>query len=221
MRKKSKWMIVVMALIMAFSLTACGDSEEPAESADCWADQYAALIESGEAREFADYDSMKATLDDIRDESGATYVYAMSPMKDGKPSLDGDATAEGSFAITVDGSEDPDDWGVDYGWEIQFTEAWEGTPAAARSAWNDSDTEQCWSAFAPVYDEEGNVICLLGIDFPCTDVIVDNPQWNRDGDSWNGFEDEITGEVPETIQAMMDDVTALADKYAKQLSHSK
>lgn len=218
MRRKSKLTIIIMSFIMVFSLTACGGtSEEP----ECQADQYVSLINSGEARDFADYDSMKAELDKIREESGATYVYALSPGKDGVPSLDGETGKDGAFLITVDGSEDPDDWAVDYGWEIQFTEAWNGEPAAARSAWDDSDDLQCWSAFAPVYDSNGNVVCILGIDYPCTDVIADNPEWNRDAEDWNGFEDEITAEVPEAVQGVIDNVTSLAEKYAKQLSFSE
>lgn len=228
MRKKSKWLIALMALILAFSMTACGEKEEAADepaapSADCWADQYVALINSGEARDFADYDDMKAKLDEIREESGATYVYALSPGKDGVPSLDGDTTENGAFLITVDGSDDPDDWAEDYGWEVQFTEAWNGTPAAARSAWDNDDAgdnhDICWSAFAPVYDSEGDVICILGIDYPCADVLKDYPAWNRDADEWNGYEDEIGEEVPADVQAIKDETISLVTKYAEMLSH--
>lgn len=217
MKKYLKLLVAVLTMALVLSVTACGDKQDNTAD-ECWADQYAALIESGEARDYADYEAIKAELDKIREESGANYVYALSPDKDGAPSLDGDTTETGSFLITVDGSEEPDDWAVNYGWEIQFTEAWDGTPAAARSAWDDEEG-QCWSAFAPVYGEDGAVVCILGIDYPCGDVIADFPEWNRDDASWNGFEDEITGDVPEEIQAVIDSTTELADKYAKQLSH--
>lgn len=217
MKKYLKLLVAVLTMALMLSVTACGDKQDNTAD-ECWADQYAALIESGEARDYADYEAIKAELDKIREESGANYVYALSPDKDGAPSLDGDTTETGSFLITVDGSVEPDDWAVNYGWEIQFTEAWDGTPAAARSAWDDEEG-QCWSAFAPVYGEDGAVVCILGIDYPCGDVIADFPEWNRDDASWNGFEDEITGDVPEEIQAVIDSTTALADKYAKQLSH--
>ena len=217
MKKYLKLLVAVLTMALMLSVTACGDKQDNTAD-ECWADQYAALIESGEARDYADYEAIKAELDKIREESGANYVYALSPDKDGAPSLDGDTTETGSFLITVDGSEEPDDWAVNYGWEIQFTEAWDGTPAAARSAWDDEEG-QCWSAFAPVYGEDGVVVCILGIDYPCGDVIADFPEWNRDDASWNGFEDKITGDVPEEIQAVIDSTTELADKYAKQLSH--
>ena len=182
-----------------------------------WADQYTALLESGEARDYADYDAMKAELDDIRIATGATYVYVLTPGTDGTPDIAGESGEDGAFLITVDGSEDPDDWAVDYGWEKQFTEAWEGEPAAARSAWEESDTTGCWSAFAPVYNSEGTVVALLGFDFPADKIITDYPEWDRDSDKWNGFEDEITGEVPADVQAVIDHVTSLAAKYAKAL----
>ncbi len=217
MKKYLKLLAVILTMALVFSMTACGGGQDTAAD-DCWADQYAALIESGEARDFEGYEALKAELDKIREECGANYVYALSPSKDGAPSLDGDTGENGSFMITVDGSADPDDWAVDYGWEIQFTEAWEGTPAAARSAWDDEEG-QCWSAFAPVYGADGNVVCILGIDYPCGETIADYPEWNRDDASWNGFEDEITGDVPEAVQAVIDSTTELADKYAKQLSY--
>lgn len=233
MRKKAKWLMILMALIMAFSMTACGGgggeeeapAEEPAASADCWADQYVALIESGEARDFADYEDMKATLDGFREECGATYIYTLSPSVDGELVLSSDDTNKQHFLITVDGSEDPDDWAVDYEWEIQFTEAWEGAAASARSAWiNDEAGDNhdiCWSAFAPVYDSEGNVVCILGVDYPCADVLNDYPEWNRDTDDWNGYEDEIKEDVPADVQAVMDKTTSIANRYAQVLSVSK
>ena len=215
MKMKSKVLVVLLALVLVFSMSACGGSDAEAT----WGDRYAALLDSGEARDNADYDAMKAELDTIREDIGATYVYVLTPAgEDGvTPDPAGESGEDGAYLITVDGSEDPDDWGVDYGWEKQFTEAWEGTPAAARSAWNDSDTEQCWSAFAPVYDSEGTVVALLGIDYPCTDVAQANPEWNRDAAEWNGFEDEITGEVPADVAAIREYVTNLAAKYAATL----
>lgn len=224
MKRKFKWFIALVALMAALSLTACGDNEEAAvdDTQDStWADRYETLLEAGDARDNADYDSLKAELDDIRAASGATYVYVLTPGTDGTPDINAESGEEGHYLITVDGSEEPDDWAVDYGWEIQFTEAWEGTPAAARSAWNDSDTEQCWSAFAPVYDSNGTVVCILGIDYPCTEVIAEYPEWNRDSDSWNGFEDEIDADIPTEVQEMMDLTIELATKYADQLSNAK
>ena len=79
MKKYLKLLAVVLTLALAFSVTACGDKEEAAAD-ECWADKYVALIESGEARDFADYDALKAELDKIREECGANYVYALSTL---------------------------------------------------------------------------------------------------------------------------------------------
>ena len=216
---KKRILVVLMAMVMvfsmSFSLTGCG-GDDP----QCWGDKYAALLDSGEAREYEGYDEMKAELDGIREEIGATYVYVLTPAgEDGvTPDPAGANGEDGAYLITVDGSEEPDDWAVDYGWEVQFTEAWTGTPAAARSAWDDSEDLKCWSAFAPVYTSEGEVVAILGIDYPCTEVAVANPEWNRDAAEWNGFEDEITGEVPVAVSTMRELVTQYAAKYAAKLS---
>ena len=153
-------------------------------------DQYKALIESGEGDKYADYAAMKEQLDKIREDTGSTYVYTLSPGKDGVPSLDGETGEGAHFLIGIDGSEDPDPWGEDYEWEIQFEEAWNGQTAAARSAWADSDDgkELCWSAFAPIKDSDGNVVCILGVDYPANEIL-DYPEWNRDSDSWNKIEE--------------------------------
>lgn len=218
MKKKSKLSVVLLALLMVFSMaaiTGCGSDDAS------WGDRYAALLESGEARDYEDYDALKSELDTIREDCGATYVYVLTPAgEDGiTPDPTGAYDENGSYLITVDGSEDPDDWCVDYGWEIQFTEAWEGTPAAARSAWDDGGS-YCWSAFAPIYDSEGTVVAILGIDYPCDEVITAYPEWNRDAKDgvWNGFEDEITGDVPDDVAAMRELVTNYAAEYAAQLS---
>ena len=98
MKKYLKLLAVVLTLALAFSVTACGDKEETAAD-ECWADKYVALIESGEARDFADYDALKAELDKIREECGANYVYVLSPEKDGEPALECDTSDKVDFLI--------------------------------------------------------------------------------------------------------------------------
>ena len=144
-----------------------------------WGDLHVALMESGEEAEFESFEEMKAVLDGFRVESGAYYVYAFYPSGD---------PASSAYIITVDGSEDPDEFGTEYDFEIQFIEAWSGTPAAARSSWNnDGPEDPVWSAFAPVHDSEGNVVALVGVDYPAP-VVVDFQEWSRDSEEWNGIE---------------------------------
>ena len=205
---------MVMVVSMAFCITGCGSDAEAT-----WADRYAAVLDSGEARDNADYQALADELSAIKEEVGATYCYVMTPAgEDGTPDPAGDYSKDGAFLLTVEGSDDPDPWAEDYGWEIQFTEAWEGTPAAARSAWNETETTGCWSAFAPVYTSEGTVVAILGFDYPADDIIVNYPEWDRYNDAWNGFEDEITGEVPTAVADTMTFTKLLAAKYAAKLS---
>ena len=223
-----KRIAMLLTLVLALSLTACGSTEDKdkgngkdngqeqqKETTDqTWVQRHMDLLASGEGADHEDYDALRTELDAMRKESGATYMYLLLPMKDGMPALDGDPN--GDFAITVDGGEDPDDYGLSYGWEVQFLEAWEGTPAAARSGWDEEDFS-CWSGFAPVY-HEGKVVGILGVDYPCTDLMEEYPEWNRDREGWNGFEDEITGTVPEAVQAQIDKSISVAEKYAKEVS---
>ena len=152
-----------------------------------WGDQHVALIKSKEGEKYKDFKDMKTTLDGFREESGAYYIYALYPEDpESAATTDGKTEKPTPFLITVDGSEDPDAYGTEYEWEIQFTEAWNGAPAAARSAWADDDEgkDLCWSAFAPIHDSKGNVVAILGVDYPAPEILK-FPEWNRDAREWN------------------------------------
>ena len=144
-----------------------------------WCDRLETLISRnlGEATmNSSEYAALSATLSGYIKECGATYMYALVP------------DSEGSYYITVDGSEDPDTWGTSYGSEVQFKEAYEaGLVASARSGWQDGDGKWCWSVFSPLYNSNGNIIAILGIDYPAP-VLSEYPEWDRDSESWNGLE---------------------------------
>jgi hypothetical protein len=203
MKKRQKRFIVFLVIAMLLTvMTACGGGEPqgngsveiPAEvqaiidkttglAADYalqlngeWADTYAACLASGEGRDFAQYDELKATLDQFRIESGAYYVYMFTDMD---PSDD-------YFEITVDGSEEPDDWMAQYEVEGQFYVAQDGKPAASLSAWDNDVDDPVWSAFAPVYDSNDVLVGILGVDYPAPEIL-DFPEWNRDAEEWNGM----------------------------------
>jgi hypothetical protein len=209
MKRHSKWLMALLVMSMVlFAFAGCGggEAEPPEEVSDDipaevqavidntvalaanyalqldgeWADEYAACLASGEGRDYAGYDDLKATLDQFRIESGAYYVYILTDM-------DPD---DGYFEITVDGSEEPDDWMYQYEEEGQFHVAQNGEPCAALSAWDNDVDDPVWSAFAPVYDSEGNVVGILGVDYPAPEIL-DFPEWNRDSDEWNGMEVEF------------------------------
>lgn len=201
-----KLLALLLAFALVFAFAACGGGTEPGgegpEAPDVfempadlaafvdaelaviaeigeaisgeWADQHAELVAAGDGQDNDLYWELKPTLDDFRVESGAYYVYCMVPDENG------------DYLITVDGSEEPDDWMVNYGFEVQFGEAWDGEVAPARSGWDDD--VPIWSCFAPVYNSAGEVVAIVGIDMPC-EILEDYPEWNRDRDEWNGLED--------------------------------
>jgi len=211
MKKSSKLTLLFLAMLLVLSCMAgCSESPDPEGSqisnfempADLesfindellmveslsdtltgeWGDGHAELIALGldgsAAMATDEYAALKAILDEQRETLDAYYVYAMIPTSDeDKP----------EYCITVDGSVEPDIYGTNYGWEIQFDEAWAGEPAAARSAWDDD--VPCWSVFAPVYTTDGQIACIIGIDYPC-ELVEQYPEWNRDRQGWNRLEE--------------------------------
>lgn len=180
-----------------------------------WAKEYLELLNSGQDINHKHYTKLYKTLNDINTKSGATYTYIIMPIEHGKASINGNP--KGDFMLTLDGSDEPEEWATVYEHEVQFTEAWQGQIALARSAWRDDDGSVLWSAFAPIY-HNGQVIALLGIDYPADDVISKHPEWNRDDPRWNGFTDKITGKIPPTIQQKRTALTKLMKQYAKELN---
>lgn len=148
-----------------------------------FADKYKALLDSGQGKEHPDYANLKATLDQFRAESGARYVYLLTDMDPN----------DNFFEITIDGSEEPDDWLAQYEIENQFLAAQGGLPAAAMSAWEDSDGTPIWSAFAPIRTSDDKIVAILGIDYPAP-IVSEYPEWNRDSDKWNGAEYQLPAE---------------------------
>ena len=205
---------IFLFLLCSIFLVACNSNVD--KTSTSIADAYLELLNSNEKSAHKNFSLIQKALQDIRTESGAKYVYLIMPMENEKASLTGDP--KGDFMLTIDGSEEPEDWGIIYHSEVQFTEAWNKTPAAARSAWADGADAHCWSAFAPIYDSNKNVVALLGIDYPATDVISIYPQWNRNDTNWNGYTDKIAEDIPAEIQEKMNQVISLATKYAEELS---
>ncbi len=194
MKRSPIRLIAAGLLILAMALTGCGD---PATTDSDTADDEQDILQSQE------YLDLKAALDAIRIESGAYYVYMMVP------------NADEDFLITVDGSEEPDDFLSNYGWEVQFVEAMEGTPASARSAWDDD--VPCWSGFAPVTNSDGQIVGILGVDYPSPEI-ADYPEWNRDSTEWNGVIDQLPSEIPAAVLTAMERPRSIAAEAAATLS---
>jgi hypothetical protein len=211
MIKNLKYLLLLIAIVL-FTLAGCGLSDdagsvdqldEPVEVpevietlmdkvtdivANCalqldgeWADEYIACLDSGQGSNCSQFEDLKATLEQFREESGAKRVFILTDMEQ----------SDDYFEITVDGSKEPRDWMEQYEIETPFLIAQDGIPCAAMSAWNDSDGEPLWSAYAPVYSSEGNVVGILAVDYPAPEVL-ELPDWNRDEDEWNGMDTFIS-----------------------------
>ena len=177
MRKHVKLFVMLTALALTVSFlagVACAAVDKAAAdkavkiASDCakkldgaWGDQHAKLIESNKGGDFADYESMQAAVNDLLEGSGAVYIYVLYPhgMTD---------TNVRHFIITVDGSDDPDDYGTGNEGEEAFETAWKGTPTAGDEAWEDEDGDAglLLSAYAPIHDSKGKVVAILGVDIP-------------------------------------------------------
>ncbi len=201
--------VVILVGCVSYTKTTIVTSVKPS-----WGTLYTTLLQKGKDTDPQLFKDLQSTLSKIREESKATYVYVLMPIKDGVASLEGDI--KGKYMLTIDGSKEPEDWGVTYDYEAQFSEAWSGEVAAARSAWNDGDIQN-WSAFAPIYNAEKKVVAILGIDYPATEVIQKYPEWNRDDEKWNHMEDKISVPVPNEVQNKIDEVKVLVKKYANTL----
>jgi len=121
-----------------------------------WGDQHVALVASKKGKEFAGYESMRTVLKGLVAESGAPYIYALTPKG---------AVDKEPFIISVDGSE-TDDCGKENEWEAAFAAAWKGAATAGTEAWKDDDGTPMVSAYAPILDSKGNVVAILGVDCP-------------------------------------------------------
>ncbi|MCL2768299.1 MAG: hypothetical protein FWE49_06210, partial [Synergistaceae bacterium] len=85
------------------------------------------------------------------------------------------AVESAPFILTAVGGDEPDDYGTEQEWEAGFTAAWKGTSTAANHAYEE-DGEFLLSAYAPVHDSKGNVVAILGVDYPAPEA-AKYPDW--------------------------------------------
>lgn len=209
---------LVLFVLGLTTLVACGQKEtNQSTSSQTWGETYSQLLTSGQEAAGADFVALQQVLVAQRESLGDVYLYVISPLTDGKASATGDA--DGDFMLTVDGSDPAEDWGVVYDAEAQFAEGWAGQVSAARSAWEDGDDKR-WSAFAPIYNDQQEVVGLLGLDVLVTDLLNANPEWNRDAEEWNGYTHDLGEELPADLQAKVDDIKATVQEEAKKLNET-
>lgn len=122
-----------------------------------YGDLHDAVVEAGN-RQNPEHDELYAIFNEWVYEVGATYLYSF--IDDG-----GD-----NNLIIVDGAEpeDMDPYGYAYPKEPWTVEAFEtGQPTVAKATWMDDYGYGLQkSGFAPIFNSEGEISFLLGIDYP-------------------------------------------------------
>ena len=133
-----------------------------------WGDKHVNMIDSKKGYDFPAYEGMRAVLCGLMEDSDATYIYVLYPSGaiDSEP-----------FFISADGSDNPDEYGTENEWENGFAAAWKGAPTAGDNAWTDYDGETLLiSAYAPIHDSKGDVIAIIGVDYPAPEA-AKYPDW--------------------------------------------
>lgn len=120
-----------------------------------------------------EYTSLVSILTQQRDSLGACRMYVLVPDE------------SGSFRLTAD--TDSQAWLTDMGTSSVYDEAYaDGLVAAERSGWK-KGSSYFWTAYAPLYNSEGDIYAILAADVSA-DALADHPEWDRTSDSWNKFE---------------------------------
>jgi len=135
-----------------------------------WGDMHALLIESKEGGDFPGFSEMQAVLIELAKESSAARIYTMYPPG---------PKVIAPYLITFDGSLSPGVYGTLFEWEPAFTIAWEGETESLDHAWTNARGDIFISAYSPVYDSEGNITAILGVDYPAPEAAL-YPEWIED-----------------------------------------
>jgi hypothetical protein len=137
------------------------------------------MIASGLEVNYMRYDEQLEMLNDLRIGAGARNTYVI---------YDYDAESD-EYIVSMGVSRyDPPLYGFNSRREATHAirEAFEGRGTAEMFAWEDEDGAPFLSAFAPVYDENADIIAVLGLDMPAPSVL-EFPEWDRDDKRWNGL----------------------------------
>lgn len=124
-----------------------------------YADLHPVIVAAGD-RDLPEHDRLHKRLAALRDELGATYVYTLIKVSDDMTNLIVDAAV----------GDDADEFGTEYEMEPQMAAAFDGQPAYAQHTWVDESYGVQKSAFAPLFDSQGEIVAILGIDFPAPEL---------------------------------------------------
>ena len=118
-------------------------------------DMHEKIVRDGH-RDSAEYEEFQKALAMYVDKYKVTYVYTLIKVSDDMTNL------------IVDGAEPEyaDDYGEEYEMEPQMVTAFAGKPDYARDIWKDDDFGWQISGFAPLYNSQGAIVALIGVDRP-------------------------------------------------------
>jgi hypothetical protein len=134
------------------------------------------MIASGLERNYPRYDEQLALLDSMRKTTRSRNIYL----------LYGYDAENDAYPISLYASEKPLPAGATREATHAIREAFAGRGTVEMFAWEYAKNDPVWSAFAPVYDENAEIIAVLGLD-RIASVVLDFPEWNRDSRRWNGL----------------------------------
>ena len=132
-------------------------------------DLHRAITAAGH-RELMEYSQLQGALAAIKEETGATYVYTLIKISDEMTNLIAEASV----------GDDADDYGTEYEMEPQMAAAFAGEPAYAQHTWTDESYGVQKSAFAPLLDNSGGIVAIVGIDFPAPELEKYDSELNVD-----------------------------------------
>jgi hypothetical protein len=133
------------------------------------------MIASGLGRNYFRYDDRLALLDSMRRATRSRNIYL----------LYGYDAENDAYLISMYSSKKPLPEGATREATHAIREAFAGRGTAEMFAWEYAKDDPVWSAFMPVYDENAEIIAVLGLDRPAPPVL-EFPEWNRDSRRWNG-----------------------------------
>ncbi|MDR2296329.1 MAG: hypothetical protein LBD95_05975 [Clostridiales Family XIII bacterium] len=135
------------------------------------------MIASGLEHNYPRYDEQLALLDEMRMRARARNAYLL---------YDYDAESD-AYLISLHASKSrPLPFNEKREATHAIREAFAGRGSVEMFAWEYEDDDPVWSAFMPIYDENAEIVAVLGLDRIAIPVL-DFPEWNRDSGRWNGL----------------------------------
>lgn len=173
MKRKVMVLFLIISLVSAFAVFAGGQTELSSGQVETgkkamnmateianaikgrFGDMHEKIVRDGH-RDSAEYEEFHTVLAAYVDKFKVTYIYTLIKINDEMTNLIVDA-ADDEYA---------DDYGAEYEMEPQMVSAFGGTPDYAKDIWKDDDFGWQISGFAPLYNSQGKIVALIGVDTP-------------------------------------------------------